>query len=91
MSKERDRPEWMDPSVVGEGRRPMHVPLHAYESASQALAMGVVDRAAHSPSRWRLPLSPAVWDFHLAPRPADAPGESPTRRQTSREVAIPRH
>ncbi|KAL1520731.1 hypothetical protein AB1Y20_022299 [Prymnesium parvum] len=71
--------EWADPSRVGEGRRPMHTPLHAYESAAQALATGVVDRALHSPSRWRLPLSPAAWRFHFAPCLDAAPALVPGR------------
>ena len=53
------RPRWQDERVVGRNRRPMHVPLHAFESAAQALERRLQEHG--STSQWVLPLTPARW------------------------------
>ena len=48
-------------------REQMHVPLHAYETRSQALAWPLSD--APPPSRWVLPLTPAKWSYRIVASP----------------------
>ena len=61
------RPRWQDERVVGRNRRPMHVPLHAFESAAQALERRLQEHG--STSQWVLPLTPARWAAVSRPRP----------------------
>lgn len=64
---------WADEGCFEINRLPMHTPLHAHESAEDALRGG----AQHRPSNWILPLTPARWLFHLAKSPAEAPNCRP--------------
>ena len=68
-------PFWQDERVVGRNRRPMHVPLHAFESAAQALERRLQEHS--SASQWVMPLTPARWAFHYAACLADAPPVTP--------------
>ena len=68
-------PLWQDERVVGRNRRPMHVPLHAFESAAQALERRLQEHS--SASQWVMPLTPARWAFHYATCLADAPPVTP--------------
>lgn len=69
--KSKAKPRWCDERVSGHKREPMHAPLHAYESLEAALAHGCTATAPES--KWVLRLTPALWHFHLAASPADAP------------------
>jgi len=61
------QPRWQDERVVGRNRRPMHVPLHAFESAAQALERRLQEHG--STSQWVLPLTPARWAAVSKARP----------------------
>ena len=74
-SSDERRPRWQDEREVGRNRRPMHVPLHAFESAAQALERRLQEHS--STSQWVLPLTPARWAFHYAACMGDAPPVTP--------------
>jgi beta-galactosidase len=62
--------DWENPLVVGRNRRPMHVPLGAYEDAAAALDAAV--RGARHASPFVRVLN-GSWKFFLAPTLADVP------------------
>lgn len=70
------RSRWQNEAIVGSKREPMHVQLHAHESAAHAHAAQVL-REQPAPSRWVKPLTPARWSFKLASSPAMAPSVRP--------------
>ena len=75
LVSENHPPHWQNERVVGRNRRPMHVPLHAFESVAQALQRQLQEHS--SASQWVLPLTPAQWAFHFAPCMSDAPSVQP--------------